>query len=184
MTLALFRGCNGEQRAALLPVAPSPYPVRMHRGARSLASAILAVFLLSNTACFAYLEPLGSSGGAPAGADVRLALTDSGTVVLRTMLGGSAESIVGSLVADSSRAYVVRASGVSYRTGSDVSWRGETLSIDKSLVSSIGVRQFSLGRSVVVAGATAAVLIGIRQVFVGVGRGSTTITGNPRPGGQ
>jgi hypothetical protein len=142
------------------------------------------VLLLSNTGCYAYLEPLDAPAGVAGGADVRLALTDSGAVVLRTVLGGSAESIVGSLVSDSAQAFVVRATAVSYRTGSDVSWRGEILSVDKSLVSSIGIRQFSLGRTVVVVGATAATLFGIRQVFVGVSRGSTTITGNPRPGGQ
>ncbi len=156
----------------------------MRHGLSSLVAALMAASLLSNTACYAFLQPASSVAGVPIGADVRLTLTDSGAVVLRSLLGPSAEFVNGSLQSDSARAYVVHASSVSYRNGSDVSWRGETLTIDKALVASFGVREFSAGRTAILAAGVSAVLLGIRQVFVGVGQGSTTITGYPRTGGQ
>ena len=150
----------------------------------SLVGALMGASLLGNTACYAFLEPPGLATGVPVGADVRITLTDSGAVVLRSLLGPAAEFVDGPLELDSSRVYLVHAASVFYRNGSDVRWRGESVAIDKSLVSSIGVRQFSPGRTAILAGGVVAVLLGIRQVFVGVGQGSTTITGYPRTGGQ
>ena len=144
----------------------------------------MGAFLLGSTACYAFLEPQDLASRAQVGADIRLTLTDSGTVVLRSLLGPTAEDVVGLLVSDNSQAYVLHVSGVSYRNGSEINWRGETVTIDKALVSSLGVRQFSPGRTAIMAGGALAVLWGLRQVFVGVGQGSTTITGYPRTGGQ
>lgn len=150
----------------------------------ALACLVAGVSCLGNSACYAYLEPRTGDVAAVPGATVRLTLSDSGSVVLRPLIGPSAEAIEGTLVSDTSRAFVVHASSVSYRTGSEAGWRGETLTIDKSLISVAGVRQFSPGRTALFAGATLAMFLGVKQIFAGVGSGATTIGGSPKPGNQ
>ena len=177
-------GSRTGSGATPLPLCLSLNTLHMRHRFRLLVAALTGAALLGNTACYAFLEPPRLVTGIPLGADVRITLTDSGAVVLRSLLGPSVEFVDGSFRADTARAYVVQATSVSYRSGNEERWRGETVTIDKSLVSSVGVRQFSPGRTAILAAGVLAVLLGIRQVFVGVGQGSTTITGHPRTGGQ
>jgi hypothetical protein len=132
--------------------------------------------------CYAYLEP--ARDGPVPGTQLRLALTDSGTLVLRGMLGERAEALTGRLVADSSGVLLVRAMNVSYRSGDTMEWRGEQLAIPKSLVSSVLERQFSAGRTALLGSALTIAILAARKVLSGAGDGTNTAIGFPRPGGQ
>lgn len=119
----------------------------------------------------------------PTGLPVRLTLTDAGTANLAAELGPSVEAVGGRLVNDSGEAYVLALSESRKRNGMEIDWRGEQVSISKSLVASIQQRQFSRSRTAfVTAGLVGGILLA-RQIFWGPGGvfGGAAPGGNPGP---
>ena len=106
-----------------------------------------------------------------AGKAAQLWLSDSGAVVLASTIGPAVESITGRVVADSDNAYVVALSSVRRRDGDETSWRGEQVSIARTLVVDAGARRFSPSRTALFSGLLSATLIAARQAFQGRGSG-------------
>jgi len=127
-------------------------------------------------ACYQY-EPLVTAS-APIGQPVRLTLTDAGTANLAAQLGPSVEVVGGKLVDDSGDAYLVALSESRKRNGVELDWRGEQVSISKSLVASIQQRQFSPTRTAFLSAGLVTALVILERAFWG----PTGVFGSSGPG--
>lgn len=118
-------------------------------------------------ACYEY-EPLATASS-PIGQPVRLTLTEAGSVNLAAELGPSVEAIGGKLVSDSGNAYLVSLSESRKRDGIEIDWRGEEVSISKSLVAVIQQRQFSPTRTAFLSAGLVTALVALERAFWGPG---------------
>ena len=139
-----------------------------------VCSIALVVPLLAG--CYVY-SPV-SAASSPAGIPVRLTLTDAGTANLAPELGPSVEAVGGRLLNDSGDAYLLALSDSRKRNGMEIDWRGEQVTISKSLVASIQERQFSRTRTGILAAGLIGAMVVARQVFWGPGG----VFGGDRPG--
>lgn len=128
--------------------------------------------------CYVY-KPVGMTSP-PNGRNVRLTLTDAGTANLAAELGPSIEAVGGRFTSDSGDAYLLAVSDTRKRNGVEIDWRGEQVSISKSLVATLQQREFSRTRTAAV---TAGVIAGI-VVAVDAFLGSVSTFGGapPKPG--
>ncbi len=138
----------------------------------------IVVFFPLLAGCYVY-QPVGMATPPP-GRPVRLTLTDAGTASLASELGPSVEAVGGKLVGNTADAYVLALSDSRKRNGAEIDWRGEQVSISKSLVATIQQRQFSRGRTALVAGGVVAALLVARQTLWGPG--GVFGGGGPGPG--
>jgi hypothetical protein len=144
---------------------------------RTIRSLPLLAALLVG-ACYEYLPARDSA--TLTGRRVQLSLTDSGMVAMARQVGPSVEAIEGTLLADSAGAYVVGVSLTRMRTGAEMDWRGERLTVPHALVSSFAERRFSRSRSTF---AGALMTAGLVAATVGLrGDGGATGGGVPTPG--
>jgi hypothetical protein len=127
--------------------------------------------------CYEY-EPLQTTSS-PIGQPVRLTLTDAGSVNLAAELGPSVEAVGGRLLADSGNAYLVALSESRKRNGMEIDWRGEEVSISKSLVADIRKRQFSGVRTGLLSAGVVTALVVLERAFWGPGG----VFGGGPPGG-
>lgn len=128
--------------------------------------------------CYVY-QPV-TSAVVPTDRSVRLTLTEAGTVNLAPELGPSVVAVAGKLVNVSPDAYVVGLTDTRRRNGLEVDWRGEQVTIPRSLIASLQQRQFSRGRTAAVTVGLIAALIAAQQAFLG--DVSIFGGGNPGPG--
>jgi hypothetical protein len=135
---------------------------------------VLLIPLLAG--CYVYQPVVTDSR--PVGKPVRLTLTDLGTANLASELGPSVEAVGGKLLNDSSDAYVLALSESRKRNGMEIDWRGEQVSIAKSLVGNIQQRQFSRTRTAVVVVGVIAAMFVARETLWGPGG----VFGSDRPG--
>jgi hypothetical protein len=124
--------------------------------------------------CYGYYQPPG--GVAPVDRDVLLSLTDSGSVVLASLIGPAGVAISGRLLADSAESYRVSITSVRARAGFDVGWNGERILVPRALVAGLTERRFSGSRTAAFGAVTVAVLAALRIAFGGAG-------GTNSPGG-
>ena len=127
--------------------------------------------------CYIY-RPINTSTPQPTGQPVRLTLTDLGTANLAAALGPSVEAVSGRLVNDTGDVYVLALSESRRRNGIEIDWRGEQVSISKTLVANIQQRQFSRTRTGVVTASLIAGMLIARQALWGSGG----VFGSDRPG--
>ena len=138
-------------------------------------STLLLPLLLAG--CYVY-RPM-TSAAPPAGERVRLTLTDAGTADLAAQLGPSTVELSGLLVQDSADVYLVSVLGTRARSGIEAGWRGEQVTVPRSLVAQAEQRHFSRTRTALAsAGAIVAVLFA-REAFWGPGG----VFGGAPPGG-
>lgn len=129
--------------------------------------------------CYQY-EPVQTTSS-PVGQPVRLTLTEAGSVNLAAELGPSVEAVGGRLLGDSGSAYVVALSESRKRNGMEIDWRGEQVSISKSLVADIRKRQFSPTRTGLLSAGVVTALVVLERAFWGPG--GVFGGGPPGPGG-
>lgn len=127
--------------------------------------------------CYEY-EPIRTTSS-PVGQPVRLTLTDAGSVNLAAEIGPSVEALGGKLLDDSGSAYLVALSESRKRNGIEMDWRGEQVSISKSLVADIQQRQFSRTRTGVLSAGLVTALVLLERAFWGSGG----VFGGGPPGG-
>ena len=127
-------------------------------------------------ACYEY-QPVVASP--PIGQPVRLTLTDAGTANLAAELGPAVEAVAGKLMGDSANAYLVALSESRKRNGIEMDWRGEQVSISKSLVANFQQRQFSPTRTAVLSAGVVSALVILQRAFWG----PTGAFGSGPPGG-
>jgi hypothetical protein len=139
------------------------------RWRRVLTAASAAVSVAGIAGCYGYVSP--NRGSSLAGKATQLWLSDSGAVVLASAIGPAASAVTGRVVADSGDAYVVSLSAVRRRDGDETLWRGERVSIARSLVIDVGTRRFSVSRTALFGGLVSATLLAAREAFQGRGSG-------------
>lgn len=127
--------------------------------------------------CYEY-EPVVTTSS-PIGQPVRLTLTDAGSVNLAAELGPSVEAVGGKLLDDSGNTYLVALSESRKRNGMEIDWRGEQVSISKSLVANIQRRQFSPTRTGFLSAGVITALVVLERAFWGPGG----VFGGGPPGG-
>ena len=127
--------------------------------------------------CYQYEPVLTTSS--PIGQPVRLTLTDAGSVNLAAELGPSVEAVGGKLLDDSGNAYLLALSESRKRNGLEIDWRGEQVSIPKSLTAGIQQRQFSRTRTGFLSAGVVAALVVLERAFWGPGG----VFGGGPPGG-
>jgi hypothetical protein len=127
--------------------------------------------------CYAY-RPI-ASGPPPAGEDVRVALTDSGAVILAAQLGPSTEEVSGRVLADSGGTYLLAVRGTRRRGGVEMEWNGEQVAVPRIFVARAEERRFSRRRTVVAAVGLVTAAIVARAAFWGPGG----VFGGAPPGG-
>ena len=135
------------------------------------------LFPLLLAGCYEY-EPL-STATPPIGQPVRVTLTEVGSQNLAPELGPSVEAVGGTLVGDSRDAYLVSLLESRKRNGIEMDWRGEQVSISKSLVAGIQQRQFSPTRTVFLSAGLITALVALERAFWGPGG----VFGGGAPGG-
>lgn len=148
-----------------------------------LTVTLLCGTLLGNSGCYTYLKPTPNAGS-PLGSAVRFTLTDSASRALGGQLGDRPEAVTGILVADSAALYVVRTTTVWYRSGEATDWRGERVVLPKPFVAGLSVRQFSVGRTALLASGLLVAIIAARSIFGGANDNTSPVVVFPRPGGQ
>lgn len=107
-------------------------------------------------ACYAYAPVTGTP---VAGQELALVVTDRGRVALNERVGPDLDELRGTLVRTTDSSYTLAMKqAVTLRRASST-WTGESLTVASSFVSSVREKQFSKGRSWLLAGsATAAVV--------------------------
>jgi hypothetical protein len=117
--------------------------------------------------CYEY-QPV-TTASAPTGEPIRLTLTDAGSADLAPSLGPSMEEVAGKLLNSSGDAYVVALSESRKRNGMEIDWRGEEVSISKSLVASVQLRKFSATRTTFLTAGIVGALVILQKSFWGSG---------------
>ena len=131
-------------------------------------------------ACYGYYQPAAPSP--VVGTHVALTLNDAGSASLARLVGPAAEVLEGELRQDTGASVVLAMTRVRQHNGAETTWKGEAVTVDKSLVSSTRVRQFSAGRTTLAVGLVTTALAAAIQAFAGNGAGK--LPGTPPPGGS
>jgi hypothetical protein len=103
----------------------------------------------------------------PAGQRLQLDLTDSGSVMLTSILGPGSMAIEGVLVSPLDSTYRVSVLVVHRRNGSDEDWKGERVVVPEVFVDHVTERHFSSGRTALFTAGIAGALALIHQGFAG-----------------
>lgn len=113
---------------------------------------------------------------------VSVALTDSGTDRLWRYLGPDVGSLRGRLLTTDEGSYTMAVFAVDLRNGSVLGWRGERVVVNRELVSSLSERRFSVGRTTLAGGLSAAAFVLTLQAFkVLTGGGGSSDGGGGKP---
>ena len=150
------------------------------RGTRVAVTAIGAASLLGG--CYSYL-PVPSAEAKP-GIEVRVLLTDAGSVAMAPLIGPRATTLDGVLDRAGGDSVVLRMRRVTNMGGEESAWAGERLAIPASTIASLRQKQLSGTRSAL----AAAVGVGLlTTVIIAAGNGSggePPVVVGPPPSGQ
>ena len=139
---------------------------------------IIVLTALVAAGCY-YYQPL-TSAPAPATA-LSVTLTDSGTDHLWRYLGPDVETLRGRLLSSDDTMYTMSVYAVDLRHGSTLGWKGERVVVNRDLVAGLSERKFSMGRTALTGGLTAAGLWLTVQAFKLFGGGSPSGGGGGKP---
>ena len=130
--------------------------------------AVVAILLIAG--CY-YYQPVDTPTPAP-GSYLSARLTETGTDSLWRTVGPDVGEIRGHLLSSDGRALIFSVVAVSLRHGMDVSWKGESVTLDRSYVSDLRGRHLAKGRTVALAGLAMFGLVSSYKVLGGVGFGA------------
>ena len=130
-------------------------------------------------ACYGYYQPAAPSP--VVGTHIALTLNDAGSASLARLVGPAAEVLEGELTQDTGASVVLAMTRVRQHNGAETTWKGEAVTVDKSLVSSTRERRFSRGRTAAAATLVTVALTAAVKGFAGNGAGK--LPGAPPPGG-
>ncbi len=147
----------------------------------TLPSRALTIAMLVGAAGCYYYEPLATPAPRP-GAYLSLALTDSGTMHFWPYLGPDVGAVRGHLLGSDERAFTLSVLAVELRHGSDLYWKGETVSLQREFVAQLRERRLSTGRTVLTLGGSVAAFLAAVTIFTnsGIGSGGPGGGGHPR----
>lgn len=140
--------------------------MRLHR-ARSLVLQLFALTLVASS-CYRF-TPIEGATPAP-GQEVRLSLTDEGSVRLAPLIGPRIEAIDGRIAQTTDTALVVAVQAAVTRDGRAMTWSMERLTLPRSAVSSIRTRTLDRKKSWILAGLGVVGAIALGEAF-GIGNG-------------
>jgi len=106
---------------------------------------LVVLMTMGSAACFNYTpitKPVPN-----AGTDIRIDLTDAGSVQLAPTIGQRIEALDGKLVEQSPAALVLHVTGAIDRGGLTIHWNGERVDVPRSAIESVQTRQLSVARS-------------------------------------
>jgi hypothetical protein len=128
------------------------------------------------------LTPIEGPTPAP-GREVRLSLSDEGSVRLAPLIGPRISAIDGRAMESSDTALVVAVEAVVARGGRSMPWSQERLSVPRSAVSAIRTRTLDRKKSWIVAGLSVVGALALGDVF-GLGTGFDGLLGRGNDGGR
>jgi len=136
------------------------------------ASMLIAAVCLT-AGCYNY-SPLATPTPEP-GTYVAVTLTDAGALELAPYLGPNVFVVRGRYVGDAEQGVRVSVSSVELVRGDQVDWAGERVTLPKSTIASVQVRQLSRRRSVLLVGVGLTGLVATTAAF--------TLAGGQNAGG-
>ena len=144
-------------------------------------AAVLGTALLAPAACRSYVPLAGAPP--PDGREVRIELTDAGSVGLSAVIGPRARFLDGVLRASSDSVLVLSVHDVTRADGGDEPWTGERVALPRASVASLSTPRLSAGRTGIFAIGAAAVGVALTQIFGGSsGAGGRTSGGGGHGG--
>ncbi|MDQ2889160.1 MAG: hypothetical protein M3R65_01225 [Gemmatimonadota bacterium] len=141
-----------------------------------IVSTILGATILAVEACQSYSTV--ALNAVPAGANVRVALSDSGSSYVAPIIGSRAEELQGTVSRVDSASLTMSVSELTRNGGATELGEGKVVQIPARLISSIRVQSTSVGRSVLLTGVIAAGSI-LAGHSLGGGSGSSLRGGGP-----
>ncbi len=147
---------------------------RRHHWFRRFGAVAASLGLLVQMGCYQY-QPTG--GVSPAvGQQVRVSLTDAGRAQLSDQLGESIDWVQGTLAAVDTASLTVDVATTRNLRGGYATWFGDRVQLPTRGVNQVTVREFSRGRSWLLAGGIVAGLVVVSKVL------SLAVFGDGRPG--
>ena len=126
----------------------------------------VAAMLAVAAGCYTY-RPIDTPNPAP-GIEVSAELTEMGTASLGRLLGAGAVEVRGRLAAVSDSSITLAAEAVTLRSGVEMFWQGERVTLERALVERLSERRISRRKSLIAGGAmiaaasVAAIVLGRR----------------------
>lgn len=140
----------------------------------------LAVMLLAG--CYSY-EPVTLTP-APVRADVRLRITDRATADLREYLGPNVETLNGQLLAADSGNVGMAVRSIVMYNGAEQFWAGDRVTIPRTAVARVELRQFSLTRTAFLTALSLVGAVVLGDALLGGGDTEGSVPAGPVPPGQ
>lgn len=145
---------------------------------RTLVSIAAA---LACAGCYAY-TPVAAPTPAP-GINVQAQLTDQGTASLGRLLGMGVVEVRGDLAKATEDSMTISVRAVRLRNGTENFWQGEEVTLERSLISHVNQRTFSLKKTLLSGVGLAAIVVAAAEAFSGSGNGGAP-PGGGGGGGQ
>lgn len=169
---------DGGNRARGIPSRAVP--------ARSIRALIgLLLMLPYVTGCYHYVP--ASNTRMALGADVEIAITDSGRVEVADRLGPGVQSLRGQVLQSTDSSLVVSVRWVEYIGNSfPVEWNGQWLELSNDLVTGVREKRFSRTRTLIMTGVVAAAATLVTTLGIGgiIGGGDVPNRPGDDPGNQ
>ena len=121
----------------------------------------IALFAVAVSGCYTY-KPMATTTPAP-GTQLRVELTLSGGDTLARFLGPSVQMVDGRLLQMSPSAIELGVTQVTMYSGIEQYWKGETVTLPKPYVAKIEERQFSWGKTGLLAAMVAVSLAALQS---------------------
>jgi len=149
---------------------------RRRRPVRAAGALLIATLTV---ACYSYtpVESATLRDGTPA----QVELTDQGAATLAGAIGPRGRAIQGIVRQVTDTAVTLSATTVLRRDGSEESWSGETVSVPRTLIASVGRKTLARGRTVAAVAAVAAAVALLVRSFTGGSNGGGTSGPIPTP---
>ena len=133
----------------------------------------------ATVACY-YYQPVTTPDPLP-GSYLSATITDSGADHLARTIGPDVKSVRGRLLSSDGAALRLSVAGVSLHHGEDISWRGESVTLNREYVIQLQQRRLARGRTMLLTGATILSVITTYKVAQGIGLIPSNTGGNPPP---
>jgi hypothetical protein len=134
----------------------------------------------ASSGCYS-MKPIDGSTPPP-GQDIRLSLSDRGSVEMAPLIGPRIGAIDGRAVQSSDSALVVAVQAVVAQGGRSMNWSMERLTVPRSAVSHVSTRTLDARKTWLMAGLTVVGAIMVSQAF-GLGEGFDGLLGGGSSGG-
>jgi hypothetical protein len=138
---------------------------------------LLTLLAFQALACYGYYPPQTTNLTQH---EVRLVLTDSGSVIMSPKIGQGTEAMDGTLLSETGGVYRLGVVQVVRRDGQFTEWKGEPVDVAAPLVATVEEKRFSRTRTAVFVGASAIALVALKAAFNGPG--GATVPGNTPQG--